>query len=92
MNERLLRDMQKHLDNKLALLLHDIAQTCEVGDVPPQHTIALIIGSLMEQVVLAAATMKMNESTFVEMSGIAYRQMIGRATKMVKKTEEKNNE
>jgi hypothetical protein len=75
MNEQLISDLMKHLTLKFKRVITDVSETCDIGGVPDEYTCKLIMSCLMLELIKGAAYLELNETDFIRMCRVAYREI-----------------
>jgi hypothetical protein len=75
MNEQLVSDLMRHMTAKLRQVIIDIADTSDVGGISDDYTVKLIMSCLMLELIKGAAYLELNQTQFIAMCRIAYREI-----------------
>src|SRR4249920_3830681 len=75
LNEQIISDMMRHLTRKLHQIISDIADTCDTGGISDDYSCKLVMSCLMLELIKGAAYLELNETQFIHMCRVAYREI-----------------
>jgi hypothetical protein len=69
-------DIGKHFQRKLDLLISDIAEVAEIGDVHPRDFLTTVLAILMTETAYLCTVIEMDPHKFRQMCDLAYAQAV----------------